>query len=40
MSRLPNKLRERIRLWSEEEIRLGHLPLKSGHVLEAILYRG
>jgi hypothetical protein len=27
-------------MWSEEEIRLGTLPPKSGAVLEAVLYRG
>lgn len=36
----PDKLRERIRLWAEEEARTGSLPLKAGNVLEAILYRG
>jgi len=36
----PEHLRARILLWTEEEIRLGHLPPKSGAVLEAILYRG
>jgi Fic family protein len=36
----PEHLRTRILLWSEEEIRLGTLPPKSGAVLEAILYRG
>lgn len=36
----PNRLRARILLWSEEEIRLGNLPPKSGSVLEAVLYRG
>ncbi len=30
----------RIRVWAEEEIRLGNLPSKSGNILEAILYRG
>jgi len=33
-------LRTRIVLWTEEEIRLGHLPPKSGSILEALLYRG
>jgi Fic family protein len=33
----PNRLRTRILLWAEEEIRLGQLPPKSGNILEAIL---
>jgi Fic family protein len=36
----PDRLRARILLWVEEEIRLGRLPPKSGNVLEAVLYRG
>ena len=36
----PARLRARILMWAEEEIRLGALPAKSGAVLEAILYRG
>lgn len=36
----PDRLRARILMWAEEEIRLGALPAKSGAVLEAILYRG
>jgi Fic family protein len=36
----PDRLRTRISMWSEEEIRLGNLPPKSGTVLEAVLYRG
>ena len=36
----PDSLRARILLWTEEEIRLGKLPPKSGDILEAILYRG
>ena len=36
----PDRLRTRVRIWAEEEIRLGHLPLKSGSILEAVLYRG
>jgi Fic family protein len=36
----PLRLRTRILLWTEEEIRMGHLPPKSGNVLEAVLYRG
>lgn len=36
----PDKLRNRILLWSEEEVRGGTLPPKAGAILEAILYRG
>lgn len=36
----PDRLRTRILLWAEEEIRLNTLPPKSGSVLEAALYRG
>jgi len=36
----PDHLRARILLWAEEETRLGALPPKSGHILEAVLYRG
>jgi Fic family protein len=36
----PDRLRARIRLWAEEEIRLGELPAKSDSILEAVLYRG
>jgi Fic family protein len=36
----PDRLRTRILLWVEEEIRLGTLPQKSGSMLEAVLYRG
>jgi len=36
----PEKLRTRILLWAEEEIRLGTLPAKSGNILEVVLYRG
>ncbi len=36
----PERLRDRILLWVEEEIRADTLPLKSGTVLETILYRG
>jgi Fic family protein len=35
-----DRLRVRILIWAEEEIRLGKLPPKSGSILEAILYRG
>lgn len=36
----PDRLRARIVLWAEEEIRLKNLPPKSGNILEAVLYRG
>jgi Fic family protein len=36
----PDRLRARILLWVEEEIRLNALPAKSGNILEAVLYRG
>jgi Fic family protein len=36
----PDRLRTRILMWTEEEIRLGHLPPSSGSILEAVLYRG
>lgn len=36
----PDRLRSRILIWAEEEIRAGALPPKSGAVLEAVLYRG
>ena len=36
----PDRLRTRILLWAEEEIRLGQLPAKSTSILEAVLYRG
>lgn len=36
----PERLRARILLWAEEEIRLVLLPQKSGSILEAVLYRG
>jgi len=36
----PNKLRARILLWAEEEIRTDGLPPKAGSILEAVLYRG
>ena len=36
----PDRLRARILLWAEEQIRLDKLPPKSGAVLEALLYRG
>lgn len=36
----PDRLRARILLWAEEEIRLNELPQKAGKILEAVLYRG
>jgi len=36
----PGRLRTRIRMWAEEETRLGKLPAKTTLILEAILYRG
>ncbi len=36
----PDRLRDRILLWTEEEIRADALPQKAGRILEAILYRG
>jgi len=36
----PDRLRARILLWAEEEIKLNTLPPKSGSILEAVLYRG
>jgi len=36
----PDRLRARILLWAEEQMRLKKLPPKSGAILEAALYRG
>jgi Fic family protein len=36
----PNRLRDRIRLWAEEEVRAEKLLPQAGSVLEAVLYRG
>jgi len=36
----PERLRTRIVMWAEEEVRLGNLPAKAASVLEALLYRG
>jgi len=36
----PERLRDRILIWTEEQIREGTLPAKSGQVLEAVLFRG
>ncbi len=36
----PERLRARIQLWTEEEIRLKNLPHHAGRVMDALLYRG
>jgi Fic family protein len=36
----PDRLRVRVLLWAEEEVRLGNLPPKAREVLTALLYRG
>ncbi len=36
----PDRLRHRIMIWTEEEVRAGALPQKFGAVLAAVLYRG
>jgi Fic family protein len=36
----PDRLRARLLLWAEEEMRAGKLPQKAGQVLVAVLYRG
>jgi Fic family protein len=36
----PDRLRNRIQLWAQEEVRAGLLPAKSGQVLETVLFRG
>ena len=36
----PNRLRDRILIWVEEEIRAVALPARAGQVLEAVLFRG
>lgn len=36
----PDRLRARIGLWAEEEIRAGKLPQRSSAIFEALLYRG
>jgi Fic family protein len=36
----PNRLRDRILIWVEEEVRADSLPAKAGKILEAVLYRG
>ena len=36
----PDRLRDRILIWAEEEMRAGALPPKSDVVLKAVLYQG
>ena len=36
----PDRIRARILIWTEEEVRTGALPPRSGTVLEAVLFRG
>lgn len=36
----PDRLRARVLMWTEEEIRIGALPQKAGQILETVLYRG
>lgn len=36
----PGRLRDRVLIWAEEEVRAGALPAKAGQILEAVLYRG
>lgn len=36
----PDRLRDRILIWVEEEARAGSLPAKAGKILEAVLFRG
>ena len=36
----PERLRDRILIWTEEEVRASRLPQEAGAVLEAVLYRG
>ena len=36
----PARLRARILVWAEEQVRMDGLPAKAGAVLEAVLYRG
>lgn len=36
----PDRLRDRILIWTEEEVRAGRLPAKAGKILEAVLFRG
>ena len=36
----PDRLRARVLVWAEEEVRAGELPTQAGRVLEAVLHRG
>jgi hypothetical protein len=36
----PDRFRNRILLWVDDEVKLGGLPPKAGAILEAVLYRG
>lgn len=36
----PDRLRDRILIWAEEEVRAETLPQKAGQILESVLYRG
>ena len=36
----PDRLRARVLIWAEEEIRAGALPAQAGRILEAVLHRG
>ena len=36
----PGRLRDRILIWAEEEVRADALPAKAGKILEVVLYRG
>ncbi len=36
----PDQLRGRMLMWTEEQVRLGVLPPKSGTIIDALLYRG
>ena len=36
----PDRLRDRILRWAEEEVRANSLPAKAGQVMEAVLFRG
>ncbi|MCF8017513.1 MAG: hypothetical protein K9L65_17825 [Chromatiaceae bacterium] len=36
----PDRLRDRVLLWAEQETRAGALPQKADRILEAMLYRG
>lgn len=35
----PDRFRARVLVWAEEETKLGHLPQRTGQLLEAVLYR-